>query len=91
LDARVTEGNQLPAIHNALAKIKIDTNQDPQNFLVNNPFYDSKEIGQYCEDRDPHLAFMAYKRAWGQCDDELINVTNKNALYRLQARYLVER
>lgn len=29
LDARVTEGNQLPAIHNALAKIKIDTNQDP--------------------------------------------------------------
>lgn len=26
LDARVTEGNQLPVIHNALAKIKIDTN-----------------------------------------------------------------
>jgi clathrin heavy chain len=26
LDARVTEGNQLPDIHNALAKIKIDTN-----------------------------------------------------------------
>jgi len=55
-----------------LAKIKIDTNQDPQNFLLNNPFYDSKEIGLYCEDRDPHLAFTAYKRAWGLCDDELI-------------------
>lgn len=65
LDARVTEGNQLVSIHNALAKIKIDTNQDPTNFLINNQFYDSKEIGKYCEDRDPHLAYTAYKRAWG--------------------------
>ena len=32
-----------------------------------------------------------YKRAWGTCDDELVAVTNKNGLYRLQARYLVER
>jgi clathrin heavy chain len=37
------------------------------------------------------LAYTAYKRAWGQCDTELIEVTNKNALYRLQAKYLVER
>lgn len=37
------------------------------------------------------MAYTAYKRAWGQCDQELIEVTNKNALYRLQARYLVER
>jgi len=34
---------------------------------------------------------MAYKRTWGSCDNELIAVTNKNALFRLQARYLVER
>ncbi|KAJ6325082.1 hypothetical protein OIU76_012210 [Salix suchowensis] len=27
----------------------------------------------------------------GQCDDELINVTNKNSLFKLQARYVVER
>lgn len=33
----------------------------------------------------------AYKRAWGECDEEIIAVTNKNYLYRLQARYLVER
>uniref|UniRef100_A0A804RGR4 Ubiquitin-like protease family profile domain-containing protein n=1 Tax=Zea mays TaxID=4577 RepID=A0A804RGR4_MAIZE len=38
---------------------------------------------------DPTLAVVAYRR--GQCDDELINVTNKNSLFKLQARYVVER
>jgi clathrin heavy chain len=37
------------------------------------------------------LAFIAYKRAWGSCDDELIEVANKNYLFRAEARYLVER
>jgi clathrin heavy chain len=37
------------------------------------------------------LAFTAYKRAWGECDDELIAVTNKNYLYKMQAKYLVEK
>jgi hypothetical protein len=46
-------------------------------------------IGKYCEDKNPDLAFTAYKRAWGKCDDELIEVTNKNYLYRMQARYLL--
>jgi len=59
--------------------------------LNENQFYDAKEIGKYCEDRDPHLAFSCYKRDWGKCDYELIELTNKNALYRLQAKYLVER
>lgn len=48
-------------------------------------------IGKYCEERNPDLAFTAYKRAWGSCDEELIAVTNRNYLYRMQARYLVER
>lgn len=34
---------------------------------------------------------IAYKRSWGTCDKELIEVTNRNSLFRLQARYLVER
>jgi clathrin heavy chain len=59
--------------------------------LINNKFYDSKVVGKYCEDRNPDLAFIAYKRAWGECDDELIDVTNRNYLYRMQAKYLVER
>ena len=36
LDARALEGNQQASIHNALAKIKIDTSQDPEGFLINN-------------------------------------------------------
>ncbi|KAL8442304.1 hypothetical protein Emag_006547 [Eimeria magna] len=91
LEQRVAEGNQDPAVHNALAKIFIDTNRDAETFLKTNAFYDSMEVGQYCEERDPHLAFTAYKRAWGPCDRQLVELTNRNGLFRLQARYLVER
>eukprot|EP01027_Heterolobosea_sp_BB2_P023662 GEZU01035605.1.p1 GENE.GEZU01035605.1~~GEZU01035605.1.p1 ORF type:complete len:1686 (+),score=716.16 GEZU01035605.1:148-5205(+) len=89
LEARVNEGNQDPALHNALAKIYIDTNNNAEQFLLNNPFYDSRVIGKYCEKRDPHLSFVAYKR--GQCDIELVAVSNKNNMFKKQARYLVER
>ncbi|KAK6591199.1 clathrin heavy chain [Cryptosporidium xiaoi] len=91
LEERVQEGYQDPSLHNALAKIYIDMNKDSENFLKTNPYYDSKIIGDYCEDRDPYLAYIAYRKAWGQCDDEIIQVTYKNDLYRLLARYLVER
>jgi len=91
LEARAAEGNQDPHLHNAMAKIYIDTNRDPDTFLKSNAFYDSAVVGKYCEDRDPHLAYTAYKRAWGTCDEQLVNVTNRNGLFRLQARYLVER
>ena len=59
---------------------------DAENFLKTNAFYDSMEVGRYCEERDPHLAFIAYKRAWGPCDTQLVELTNKNGLFRLQAR-----
>eukprot|EP00824_Muranothrix_gubernata_P004637 TRINITY_DN15925_c0_g1_i1.p1 TRINITY_DN15925_c0_g1~~TRINITY_DN15925_c0_g1_i1.p1 ORF type:complete len:1721 (+),score=473.39 TRINITY_DN15925_c0_g1_i1:271-5163(+) len=89
LEARANEGNQEPATHNALAKIYIDTNNNPEQFLQGNQFYDSRVVGKYCEKRDPYLAFIAYKR--GQCDYELVDVTNRNGLFKQQARYLVER
>lgn len=89
LEARIAEGNIEPATHNAIAKIYIDSNKNPEQFLVHNQFYDSKVVGKYCEKRDPYLAFVAYKR--GLCDYELIEVTNKNGLFKNQARYLVER
>lgn len=91
LEDRHNERNQEPELHNALAKIYIDVNKDPQDFLIKNQFYDSKIVGKYCEERNPDLAFTAYKRAWGSCDQELIEVTNRNYLFRKQARYLVER
>jgi clathrin heavy chain len=92
LEARYEDRIIEPALHNALAKIYIDSgNKDVQDFLIKNQYYDSKIIGKYCEERNPDLAFTAYKRAWGSCDEELIQVTNRNYLYRMQARYLVER
>lgn len=91
IEARVAEGNQTTALHNALAKIYIDTNKDPQGFLTNNQYYDPKVVGKYAEEIDPHLAIIAYKRAWGQCDDEVIALTDRFKLYRVQAKYLVER
>ena len=72
LESRIHEGCEEPATHNALAKIYIDSNNNPERFLRENPFYDSRVVGKYCEKRDPHLACVAYER--GQCDQELINV-----------------
>nr|XP_018914111.1 PREDICTED: clathrin heavy chain [Bemisia tabaci] len=89
LESRVHEGCIEPATHNALAKIYIDSNNNPERFLKENQYYDSRVVGKYCEKRDPHLACVAYER--GQCDLELINVCNENSLFKSQARYLVRR
>ncbi len=88
LEKRVSESNKEPATHNALAKIYIDTQRDAEAFLTTNMFYDSKVVGKYCESRNPKLAVVAYKR--GFCHTELIEVTNANGYYTLQAKYLVE-
>lgn len=73
LETRVHDGSTDPAIHNALAKIYIDSNSNPEKFLRENPHYDSRVVGKYCEKRDPHLACVAYER--GSCDMELVNVS----------------
>ena len=46
-------------------------------------------MGKYCEKRDPNLACVAYKR--GQCDEALLDCTNRHSLFKVQARYVVER
>ncbi|CEF64357.1 Clathrin heavy chain [Strongyloides ratti] len=89
LESRVHEGATDSATHNALAKIYIDSNNNPDRFLKENPYYDSKVVGKYCEKRDPHYAFVAYER--GKCDEELIAVCNENSLFKNLARYLVRR
>jgi clathrin heavy chain len=89
LEHKIREGSEEPATHNALAKIYIDSNNNPERFLRENQFYDSLVVGRYCEKRDPHLACVAYER--GQCDDELIQVCNANSLFKSEARYLVRR
>ncbi|KAJ8601991.1 hypothetical protein CTAYLR_002731 [Chrysophaeum taylorii] len=91
LEARIATGNQETGTHNAIGKIYVTLNRDPVSFLTNDQFYDPKVLGKYCEKLDPSLAFIAYKRANGECDDDLIRVTTENGLFKDQARYLVER
>lgn len=89
LEQSLAAGNQQQAVYNALAKIYIDSNNDPEAFLKNNTQYDTLVVGKYCEKRDPNLAFIAYQK--GQNDLELIAITNENSMFRAQARYLLER
>ncbi len=91
LEARIAQGNQEPATHNAIGKIYITLNRDPVQFLTNNQFYTPAVLGLFCEKLDPHLAFVAYKHANGECDDSLIRVCQDNGLFKDLARYLVER
>ena len=91
LETRVAQGSQEAAVHNAMGKIIITLNREPLNFLNNNQYYNPAVIGAFCEKLDPHLAFVAYKTARGECDDALIAVTMDNGLYKDLARYLVER
>lgn len=89
LEHLIGEGSTDPHVHNALGKVIIDTNNNPEHFLTTNPYYDSLVVGKYAEKRDPNLACVAYKR--GACDDALIECTSKNSMFKLQARYIVER
>ncbi|KAK8050053.1 clathrin heavy chain [Apiospora phragmitis] len=89
LEATLAAGNQQQAVFNALAKIYIDSNNNPEKFLKENDQYDTLGVGKYCEKRDPNLAYIAYQK--GQNDLELVNITNENSMYRAQARYLLER
>ena len=89
LERTLQSGNQQQAVYNALAKIYIDSNNDPAKFLRENDQYDSLTVGKYCEKRDPGLACIAYTK--GQNDLELISITNENSMFRDQARYLLAR
>ena len=89
LEATLNGGSQDPAVYDALAKIYIDSNNNPEKFLKENEFYNSLVVGKYCENRDPYLAFIAYER--GKNDYELVHITNENSMFKHQARYLVAR
>ncbi|KAJ3555518.1 hypothetical protein NM688_g2533 [Phlebia brevispora] len=89
LEARVQAGSQDPAVFNALAKIYIDSNNNPEQFLKENNLYEPLVVGKFCEKRDPYLAYIAYAK--GFCDEELITITNENSMFKQQARYLVKR
>ncbi|KAH9935862.1 clathrin heavy chain [Epithele typhae] len=89
LETRVQQGSQDAAVFNAVAKIYIDSNSNPEQFLKENNLYEPLVVGKFCEARDPYLAYIAYAK--GFCDEELIHITNDNAMFKQQARYLVRR
>ncbi|WFD29954.1 Clathrin heavy chain [Malassezia sp. CBS 17886] len=89
LRTQIEAGNTDQALYNAMAKISIDSNNNPEAFLKENALYDPRVVGRYCEKRDPYLAYIAYAK--GFCDDELLAVTDDNSMYKHQARYLVLR
>ena len=41
LEHLVSEGSTDAAVHNALGKIIVDANNNPEHFLTTNPYYDS--------------------------------------------------
>eukprot|EP00737_Agarophyton_chilense_P003254 gb/GEZJ01003787.1/.p1 GENE.gb/GEZJ01003787.1/~~gb/GEZJ01003787.1/.p1 ORF type:complete len:1487 (-),score=292.94 gb/GEZJ01003787.1/:474-4934(-) len=89
LESRVGDGSTDVGVHSGIAKVYVESNINPEHFLGTNPYYDSRLVGQFCEKRDPYLAFVAYKR--GNCDEEVLDVTNRHSLFKDQARYLVDR
>ncbi|KAG6606583.1 clathrin heavy chain [Phytophthora cinnamomi] len=91
LEKRVARRNKDSATHNAIAKVYVLLDKDPQQYLTKNKYYDSKAVGKFCETVNPYLAFLAYRRAGGDCDDDLIRVATGNDLFKDLARYLVER
>lgn len=93
LEAQATAESKDPEVYNGLGKIYVDTGTGKQakTFLLENNLYQPAVVGKYCESRDPLLALVAYKRANGTCDDQLIEVSTKNGFFRDQAQYLVTR
>lgn len=89
LESRIADGSTDVDVHTGVAKVYITKNINPQHFLETNAYYDSRAVGQFCARRDPFLSFIAYRR--GQCDEEVLQVTNDNSLFREQAEYVVDR
>ncbi|GME95163.1 unnamed protein product [Ambrosiozyma monospora] len=89
LEATLQSGSTDKAVFDTLAKIYIDSNNNPEKFLKENDQYDTLVVGKYCEKRDPFLAYIAYDK--GSNDAELVKITNENAMYKYQARYLLKR
>lgn len=87
LEKTLEGGSTDQEVYNSLAKIYIDSNNSPEKFLQENNDYDTLSVGRYCEKRDPYLAYIAYSK--GGNNDELINITNENKMYKYQARYLL--
>ncbi|PVU92092.1 hypothetical protein BB561_004043 [Smittium simulii] len=93
LEQHTSQGSTEHSIHNALAKIYIDSNIEPEHYLRTNTHYDGLVIGNYCENRDPGLAFIAYSSSQtaGKADKELVHLATSSSMFKLLAKYVIKR
>ena len=57
LEHLVSEGSTDAAVHNALGKIIVDANNNPEHFLTTNPYYDS--LVRLARPQQLHLLLIA--------------------------------
>jgi clathrin heavy chain len=86
---RQQTGSVDPDTNNGIVLLAVQSNRNPEKVLNENQYYDPKYVGDVLSKRDAHLAFIAYSH--GNCDDEVIALTNTHQLYKEQARYCVYR
>lgn len=87
LQSQAQKGNRSESLYTALAKIHIEKNAAPEKFLEENSYYNVKVVGDYCRSINPVLALICYKK--GNFVDEVISLTNQNAMFRAQVEYLL--
>src|SRR5436305_6270816 len=58
LESTLAAGNQQQAVYNALAKIYIDSNHDPDKFLKENNLYDTLNVVIYFDKSDTNIAYI---------------------------------
>jgi len=46
LEQLIGEGSQDPHVHDALGKIVVDTNNNPEHFMATNPYYNPLVVGK---------------------------------------------
>lgn len=88
LEARLAEKKTDPALHTALGKLYVDSDNGAEKFLVENAYYDPLLLGKYCENRNPNLSYIAYRK--GHLSQELVDLTRRNGMWKQLARYLVQ-
>lgn len=89
LERRAQAGAIDPATNNGIVLLAVVSNRNPESTLKSNQYYDPKFVGDILAKRDAHLAYIAYAR--GNCDAEVLQLTNNYQLYKEQARYCVDR
>ncbi|GCA62156.1 clathrin, heavy chain [Kipferlia bialata] len=91
LERRRDEGATDEGTHTGILMVLAEEN-DPslEAMLESNKYYSHADVGRYCERRDPHLAFLAF-RTDPSCSEDMVRVANEHSLFKQLSRELVRR